>query len=207
MLRRWVVVCSSLQSRRGRRRVFRTALPKNIIVGKSKTQFELRRINDLGAGLEAGLWADPRRLDNSVQATRTLRCEASCYDRRCDLSGKRVNRALGPGEGDSATAVLSPVFDNWTNDVTIVPIAGDWSRKMIYVRSALFGLFVLVMSAIVIGLLNFIRRIIFYIIIRPPSGFQMSWDFSVLLEWPLLWVLEFLVFAAGFYWEFCSLSN
>jgi len=78
---------------------------------------------------------------------------------------------------------------------------------MIYVRSVLFGLFVLVVSAIVIGLLNFVRRIIFYLIIRPPGGFEMSWDFSVLLEWPLLWILEFLIFAAGCYWKFRGLSN
>ncbi len=35
----------------------------------------------------------------------------------------------------------------------------------------------------------------------------MNWDLTALFKSRVLWVLEFLIFAAGFYWEFRSLSN
>jgi hypothetical protein len=78
---------------------------------------------------------------------------------------------------------------------------------MIYVRCVVFGLFAVVLSAIVGGMLNLVRRIISYLVTRPSGGFEMSWDLAALLERPYLWILEFIIFAAGFYWEYRRVSN
>jgi hypothetical protein len=78
---------------------------------------------------------------------------------------------------------------------------------MIYVRSFLFGLFAVALLVILSGLLNVLRKGLMYVSLKPPGGFEMSWDITAVRKSRVLWVLVFLILAAGFYWEFQILSN
>jgi hypothetical protein len=78
---------------------------------------------------------------------------------------------------------------------------------MIYVRSFSCGLLAVVLLVLLSGLVNFMRRVLIYLVTKPPGEFQMVWDLTAVRESRALWVLIFLVFAAGFFWEFQTLSN
>jgi hypothetical protein len=78
---------------------------------------------------------------------------------------------------------------------------------MIYVRSFLVGLFGVVLLILLSGLINVFRQGFMYMALKPPGGLRMSWDLTAVRESRMLWLLIFVLFAAGFYWEFRRLSN
>ena len=63
---------------------------------------------------------------------------------------------------------------------------------MVYVRGFFVGLFAVAM------LVTFCDAF---------RGFEKIWDYTAVRKSPVWWLVIFVIFVAGFYWEFQRLSN
>ena len=70
---------------------------------------------------------------------------------------------------------------------------------MIYIKSTLVGVLMLVLATIVYIAYAFIMMIRTY---TPPPGGEVTLDLRALLSGPIYWLIALAAFAIGFYWEF-----
>ena len=76
---------------------------------------------------------------------------------------------------------------------------------MVYVKSIVAGLVVLVMSAIVIRV---VVAIFLRTIMKPAPGELIGWDpVSLARTYPVAYLLPVIIFLAGFIWEFRRASR
>ena len=75
---------------------------------------------------------------------------------------------------------------------------------MIYIKSFFFGILTMFLSTVlfVVGTVWWFSRNI-----ERPPGTAVGWDIRVFTQWPLFWLIVFLGFVAGFYWEFRRTSR
>jgi hypothetical protein len=69
---------------------------------------------------------------------------------------------------------------------------------MIYIKSTVVGLVMLVLATIVYIAYAFIMMIRTY---TPPPGGEVSLDLRALLSGPIYWLIALAAFALGFYWK------
>jgi hypothetical protein len=75
---------------------------------------------------------------------------------------------------------------------------------MVYVKSILAGLAAVVVSAVVLPIVALMAPTVRY----RRGGYQgIGFDPSLLVHWPVAWVVGAVVFSAGFYWEFQRASK